>query len=131
MANRKIGENEFDVMRGRPQKAALVLESSAVAGQNYKTDRLIGTRAPDAVIDTVKYVVANGGTLAENIEAEIDSEKALVGTAVSITDSLGIVFTNVRILNVEISVKAVLRGAAEAAGKIISRWTVRAGNPAG
>jgi len=124
MATNKIDTLTFDILRGVPTGAGMLVDSferPAVDGRSY---RRLGRRGVQSTLQTIDIVAAGEGTLAEAIEARLTAMKALEGDSVTVYDAFGIQHDNVRILsNGEPIVKKVLH---EGASKAVIRtsWAV-------
>jgi len=125
MADRQIGDITFDVMRGSPDSPAIAVEARTRPGRDFARYRQVGQRAPSVEVRTVKYLADAAAATAAEL-----TYKALVGTAVSITDALSRTFANCKILTVQTVTRPCLQGSANTR-RLGATWLVMQNDPSG
>jgi len=99
MATNQIDTLTFNLLRGVPTAAGMMVDSferPAVDGRSY---RRLGRRGVQSTLQTIDIVAAGEGALAEAIAARLAAMKALEGDSVTVYDAFGIQHDNVRILS--------------------------------
>jgi len=120
-----IGTISFDAMSGTVALPGDGVEVLQRPGRDCHRGRLVGLRAPESQIATVKFA-ANASTAS----ALRTSYAAAVGDVVTVTDALGVAVTNVTVLGVSIVEQKPLAYCSVTSGaavKLAAVWSLLAG----
>jgi hypothetical protein len=118
---RTIGAKSFDVMRGTIKQPAMRVMADERLGDDYETWIEQGKRGAECQLTTVQFVAD-----AAAAQTEISAQYALAGTHVTVVDALGLTTSNVQVIRVDASARAVVRSGSSQI-RIQTAWTMRAG----
>jgi len=118
-----VGDQTVTTMLGRPAEATQAVQTiPAAPGEDRQRYRKLGLRAPE--IDLRTSVAAADQTAAEALDT---AYRALVGAAVTITDSHGTSHSNCMVLGVSVRIRPILADAAGNTRLVHAVWLVRKG----